>query len=484
MIDQRGLIEVFNRSAERMFGYRSDEALGHNIAMLMTTEDSSSHDEHMNRYHATGVPHIIGIGREVTALRKDGSSFPAFLSVNRIAGTEPPRFVGLLHDITLRRESLAAIRRERDRANTYLDVAQVILLALDRSGHVQMINRRGCETLGRREIDLQGQNWFEVALPATDRALAQASMQPLLQPDAAAEVYCEYHVVAADGQHRLIAWRCKMLRTAEDDSHGILCSGDDITTQRQAEENARASQLRMTHVSRLATMGEMAAGIAHELNQPLTAIANFASAAQRLAANHLRDDDDVRLALTAISQQALRAGEIIRRLRSMVQSRETRTDSADVNALVSEAFGLSQSDARLHGVQLHLRCASDLPPVPVDAIQIQQILLNLVRNSIEALEEFGSTRREVTISTRRELDKVLITVRDTGPGVPEALRSRMFDPFCTTKEAGTGLGLAISRSIAEAHRGKLQYVHEPGCGACFVLRLPIAPEISPVEVLT
>lgn len=478
IIDHRGNIEIFNRSAERLFGYRSDEIIGQNISILMTREDSGSHDDYMKRYRNTGVPHIIGIGREVAARRKDGSNFPAFLSVGRIAGSDPPRFVGFLHDITLRRESMAAIRRERDRANTYLEVAQVILLALSVDGRVQLVNRRGCETLGRREIDLLGQDWFNTALPENEREAARSTLRKLYEPGAQSEAYCEYSVINAEGERRLVAWRCIALRAANGEPQGFLCSGDDITDRRRAEEAALASQQRMTHVSRLATMGEMAAGIAHELNQPLTAIANFASAAQRLAAATMAEDDDVRLALTSISQQALRAGEIIRRLRSMVQNRETRTEPADINALVGEVLALSQSDARLHDVQIHLNLAAGLPPVPVDSIQIQQILLNLVRNAIEAIDEFGSERRDVNISTERDADAVLISVRDSGPGVPEALRSRMFDPFCTTKEAGTGLGLAISRSIAEAHRGKLQYLHEPDCGACFTLRLPAAVEVE------
>lgn len=476
IIDDRGHVQTFNRAAERLFGYSSDEVTGRNVNMLMTNRDAGSHDDYMRRYRESGVPHIIGIGREIAARRKDGSKFPAFLSVGRISGTEPPRFVGFLHDITLRHESMAAMRRERDRANTYLEVAQVILLALGVDGRVQLVNRKGCESLARREIDLLGQDWFSVALPQEERDAARATLLSLLQPDAQNEAYCEYTVLTVDGRRRLIAWRCIVLRTPTGEAQGFLCSGDDITDRRLAEASARASQQRMTHVSRLATMGEMAAGIAHELNQPLTAIANYANAAQRLAAATLAEGDDVRVALTAIAQQALRAGEIIRRLRSMVQNRETRTELADINVIVEEVLALSQSDARLHNVQVQAVLAPELPLIPVDAIQIQQVLLNLIRNAIEALDETPTERREVTLQTGRDDEFITIRVRDTGPGVQGELMTRMFEPFCTTKESGTGLGLAISRSIAEAHRGKLQFDPQTDCGACFVLRLPVASE--------
>jgi two-component system sensor kinase FixL len=247
----------------------------------------------------------------------------------------------------------------------------------------------------------------------------------------------------------------------------------DVTEATRAAEQARESQQRMTHVSRLATMGEMAAGIAHELNQPLAAIANYASAASRLTAAPDDSIEDIKLSLEQIAAQALRAGEIIRRLRSLVQNRETRREPAEVNDLVAEVVSFSQSDARLHDVQIRLEPGDDLPVLWIDRIQIQQILLNLVRNAIEAMEGVPPQSRLIAVSTECDGDTaVIIKVTDSGPGVPAALVAKIFDPFCTTKESGTGLGLAISRTIAEAHQGKLTYQRAPGGGARFILRLP------------
>ncbi len=601
LIDHRGHIETFNRSGERLFGYRAEEVVGRNVAVLMTERDRDSHDAYMHRYMNTGVPHIIGVGREVDARRKDGSVFPVFLSVGRIHDSDPPRFVGLLHDITLRREAMAAIRRERDRANMYLEMAQVILVALSADLRLQLINRKGCDTLGWREVDLLGRDWLEAAVPATQREVVRAQFARFERRGSESEVYFEHDVLAAGGGRRLIAWRCIALRDLEGQVVGYFSSGEDITTRRaieqsvertrsllneaqeignignfevhvpdtgvefwspqlhrifgldpvhdrlsleqthaavhpddvagyrtqwdaaisapgsyssdhrivtragavrhvrtiynvsagsegsvriagtmldvtaakQAEEDARVAQQRMTHVSRLATMGEMAAGIAHELNQPLAAITNYASAASRLLASG-EEPEDVKLALGQIASQALRAGEIIRRLRSLVQNRETRREPADVNDLVTEVVSFSLSDARLHDVRIRAELAPTLPELLVDRIQVQQIILNLLRNGIEALAEQPANDREIVVATALEHGgSVTISVQDNGPGVPDAVVARIFDPFCTTKETGTGLGLAISRTIAEAHQGKLVYEPRPGTkGACFVLRLP------------
>ncbi len=608
IIDNRGRIETFNRAAERLFGYRPDDVMGQNVNVLMTDRDRASHDAYMQRYENTGVPHIIGIGREVEARRRDGSTFPAFLSVGRIDGAQPPRYVGFLHDITLRRETMAAIRRERDRANTYLEVAQVILLALSTDGRVQLINRKGCEVLGRREIDLLGCDWIERVVAADWRDRVQQSLRQLAEPDAAAEVYCEYEVRGPRNTPRLIAWRCVALRDNEGGLTGFLASGEDITERRsmealaertrallneaqelarlgnfevyvpgagddffspqlyrtfgldpasevlgvqrilelihpddrarcqrewldtirepgnvvseyriittsgelrhlrsqfqstpvaggrtrlvgtlvdvtesrRAEQEAAAAQQRMAHVARLATLGEMAAAIAHELNQPLSAIANYASAAARILPQATGADadpeshEDVRSALAQISGQALRAGEVIRRLRSLVQKRDQRRETVSVNELVEEVIAFSRSDARLHDVELRTELCDTLPALHADGIQIQQVVLNLVRNSIEALSAGPSADREVVIGTRVERDSdIVIEVADNGSGIPQELIAQVFDPFCTTKETGTGLGLAISRSIAEAHRGSLAYRDNQPQGACFQLRLPL-----------
>jgi two-component system, LuxR family, sensor kinase FixL len=234
-------------------------------------------------------------------------------------------------------------------------------------------------------------------------------------------------------------------------------------------------QARMLHVSRLATIGEMAAGVAHELNQPLTAIANYAQACERLLARPPADLEECRQALREITSQAVRASEIMRRLQTLARSQEMHRTSTDLDSLIRSIMGLVSGDARAHGVSCSLQLAPELPPVTVDSVQIQHVILNLVRNGIEALDSATGPRELVIGAARAGAGEVEISVSDTGPGLDQAGAERVFDPFFSTKENGTGLGLPISNTIAKAHGGSLGYRPNTPNGAVFFVRLPHDP---------
>ena len=472
IINHRGIVEEFNRAAERLFGYAAHETVGRNVNMLMTDHDRERHDAYLERYIRTGVAHIVGVGRDVTARCKDGRSFPAFLSVGRISGSEPPRFVGFVQDLTLRVQALAAAQHERDLATSYLEAAQTVLVALDSDHRVTLMNRAGCELLNYKEDALIGADWVQVVVAPAHRAQVVQAFDSLLRDDSSQPLHLEYPIICRGGPERLVAWRCVVLRDSQSGVTSILCSGDDVTDSRRAELDARESRERLTHVSRLATMGEMASGISHELNQPLAAIANYASAATRLLASANPDLPDALEALHQISSQALRAGEIIRRLRSLVRHSITERELLSVNDVIEELRGLTQADARAHDVAVRFELAATAPLVSIDRIQIQQVLLNLLRNSIDALEEVPAGQRRVVIRTDSDAaSDVIVTVTDNGPGVPPTILDRLFMPFVTSKAAGTGLGLAISKTIVEAHGGRLEYRRVDGNGAAFVLTL-------------
>ncbi|HTW75266.1 MAG TPA: PAS domain S-box protein [Steroidobacteraceae bacterium] len=472
LIDHRGSMQVFNRAAERLFGYGAAETLGRNVSMLMTERDRDQHDGYLTRYLRTGVAHIIGLGREVQARRKDGSVFPALLSVGRI-GSDPPRFVGFIQDMTLRQQALAALERERERANRYLEAAQTMLVGLDAELHVTMINRKGCEVLGRDEAALLGTSWPETVVPAGQRARLRAELDALLQQHPRQPRDFECPVLTAEGATRQIVWRCVVIEDAQGAVGGVLCSGDDVTDSRRAEQEVREARERIMHVSRLATMGEMASGISHELNQPLAAIATYAQAGTRLLALADPDIAEVREALQQIAEQALRAGEIIRRLRSLVRNRSTSREWVDLNEVIRELEPLTRADARASDVRVVLVLDPALPRAHLDPIQMQQVVLNLLRNGIDAVQSLPSGQREVHIRTHGSpAGQLQIQVLDNGAGVPEALRAQLFTPFLTTKPHGTGLGLAISRSIVEAHRGRLEFQPNEPRGAVFTVTLP------------
>jgi len=474
IMNDRGRIIAFNSSAEVMFGYRAVDALGCNVNILMAGVDRLEHDDYLERYLAGGDARILGKGRDVRARHRDGSEFSVFLSVGRIPDTDPPQFASYFHDTSLRRKALATLEQERQLNRLYLDLAQVMLVATDRDGIVRLVNQRTTRVLGRGDADMINCSWVDSCVTPEDHVAARTVFRSLLISGGDQPQSWEYRVRARDGEDRLITWRCVALRDADGVATGSLLSGEDITDQRRAEGEAHRALERMNSVARLATMGEMAAGISHELNQPLAAIANYAQACVRILRMPAADIAEVSGALEQISGQALRAGEIIRRIRSLVRNEDVRREAQDVNELIREVHALLASDARVHDGKLALDLAPSLPLVTVDSVQIQQVLMNLVHNAFEAQGvEHDGAAFEVRIVTRLTDDgEVEVSVSDLGPGLERDAEQKIFEPFFTTKATGTGLGLGISRSIIKAHDSRLSYRANQPRGACFYFVLP------------
>jgi C4-dicarboxylate-specific signal transduction histidine kinase len=251
----------------------------------------------------------------------------------------------------------------------------------------------------------------------------------------------------------------------------------DLTSQKHAEEEALRHREQMVHASRLTTMGEMAAAMAHELNQPLSAIATYTAACQRFLGQGDAARADVLTALKEIGGQAHRAGQIIQRMRNFTRSRESLRKIVDVGALIEEIRPLAELDAKANQVCLTIRIDPDLPQVNADGVQIQQVVLNLLRNGVDAMAATPSAERLLELRAGHGPDKsVLIEISDHGHGVTEGARDQLFTPFFTTKPTGMGMGLAISRSIITAHGGKLDCTNNPGDGATFYFTLPTALE--------
>lgn len=231
------------------------------------------------------------------------------------------------------------------------------------------------------------------------------------------------------------------------------------------------------HVSRFATIGEMAAGVAHELNQPLTAISNYARACENILRSADGNRADVLEALGEIGREANRAADIIRRLRNLVRGQPSERAMADLNGVVTELAALIQGDARVHDVKLRYDLGQSLPKVVIDRVQIQHVLLSLLRNALEALEGTDAAERDIVIRTAAvDGGDVELSVADTGPGIARHIVDRLFTPFVTTKPDGTGLGLVTSQSVIRAHDGTLGYRPNAPRGACFFMRLPARPE--------
>ncbi len=364
-----------------------------------------------------------------------------------------------------------------------LDACVDAVIIIDHRGIIETFNHAACRLFGYPAADALGQN-VSMLMPQPDRSRHDGYIDQYLQSGKARVIGIGRDVIARrrDGSEFPAALAIGRIGGREPPSFvGFL---HDLSERRAQEEQRRAAQEavreareRLTHVARLSTMGEMTNGLAHEINQPLTAITVYAQAAEHFATQAAPDIEEVVGALQQISAQALRAGEIIKRLRALVRNRRVHEELLDLNAVVRELAVLAESDARVHDVRLVISLASGLPQVLGDAIQLQQVMLNLVRNAIEAVQADGSERL-VELRTARCEEGVEMSVSDRGPGLDPAIRGRLFEAFATTKPEGTGLGLAISRSIIDSHRGRLAWREHPPRGSCFYFQLPVVSEVS------
>ena len=252
----------------------------------------------------------------------------------------------------------------------------------------------------------------------------------------------------------------------------------DLSGQRAAEQRARSLELRLSQVGRFNLMGEMAAGIAHEINQPLSAIATYAQAAKRVLEREQPQMQQLIDVCKKIDDQALRAGRVLENLRKFIRKQEIRAEPIDVNQVVADVLNLIEADAHAEGIGVSTRYAQSLPAVRANAVQLQQVILNLTRNAVDAMRDAAAKDREISIATEGNANGgVKISVADHGPGVSRQLGDNVFHPFVTTKRDGLGVGLAISRTIIQSYGGSLSYCDNPEGGAIFVVELP-PPEVA------
>jgi PAS domain S-box-containing protein len=245
--------------------------------------------------------------------------------------------------------------------------------------------------------------------------------------------------------------------------------------ERGLREREQELRERLTHLTRVNMMGEMAASIAHEVNQPLAAIAAYAQGCRRLLEAGAPADPSLVEAVTQIANEALRAGDIVHRLDDLARKHRGQRVRCDINALIRDVHPLATVDARLHDLRLLLELDGSLPPIHADGVQLQQVLLNLIRNAIDAMDDTEAPERKVIVRTGlREDGNIEVTVTDHGCGLDEGSEARVFEPFFTTKETGIGMGLAISRSIVTAHGGRLWFTRNPDRGTTFSFTIPVA----------
>ena len=317
--------------------------------------------------------------------------------------------------------------------------------------------------------------WVDVVLDE-DKAVAHQAFEHVLTTGEWQTA--SYRIRTRNGDVRWIEDRMSAVFDESGNVTQLEGVARDVTEQRNAEELARQQMEQLAHVGRLTTVGELATGIAHELNQPLTAIVNTAfTCEQNLSQNEQPSTKALRKSVATISEQAFRASEIIRRLRSLVKRAPLAVSTFDVNRAIDEVVSLIRPIARQNGIALRLSLDDALPAISADEIQFQQVILNLLKNACDALQQKTAVERQIAVESHlTDTSDVMVSVSDNGPGLSGGAASQAFEAFFTTKDEGMGMGLAISRSIIETHRGRLWAENNSQGGATFRLTLPVTME--------
>jgi len=471
-IDEDGIIQVFNRSAEAMFGWQAAEVVGRNVHVLMPEPMAAEHDQYIRRYLAGGPARIIGIGRETLGRRRDGSVFPIDLSVGEFRLRGRCAFIGVIRDISERKAIEAELGERQRELQSMYEQAPVAIATLDTGGAIASSNAAFAALVAQDRTALAGTAFGE--LLAADARAGHEQALGRLRRRGQELIDLEYTLQAGAGGPREVAAHYALIEL-EQQAPLVVVHLVDRTAQIAAEREAQAHRERLAHVDRLTTMGELASGIAHEVNQPLTAIAAYARACQRLFDTGQGESPDFAEALEQIAAQATRAGEIVHRLRSFARRGEPEARPLAVAALVDTVIGLLRSDLKRAQVELELAIEDPLPPIIADAVQIQQVLVNLLRNALEAMAAAGTDAPRLQVrATADAPGSVTVSVTDNGGGIPEAVTESLFEPFSTSKPSGMGLGLAISKSIIEAHGGELWCASALPRGATFSFKLPVS----------
>jgi PAS domain S-box-containing protein len=379
----------------------------------------------------------------------------------------------LRREIASRERAEEAIRLEHEKAEGYLRVAEVILVALDPMGRVTLLNRKGYAVLGYEPGELLGRDWYAICMPAATRQATFARFQQVLSGAAEPRLYSEGELVRKDGSLRLIAWHNTLIRDRQDRITGLLASGEDITERRKAEREKAELQAQLQQAQKMESLGSLAGGVAHDMNNVLGAILGMASA-------HIETQPDgspTYRAFDTIIRAAERGGKMVKGLLSFARVSPSQEQELDLNAILREEAQLLEHTT-LARVRLELELAAGLSPIRGDAGALSHAFMNLCVNAVDAMADGGT----LTVRTGNAGDGwVEVVVTDTGAGMAPEVLERAMDPFFTTKPQGqgTGLGLSLVYSTVKAHQGQLRIESEPDRGTRVLLRFPACAGAAP-----
>jgi len=456
-----GRIAFWSRGMERLYGFAAAETAGQVAHDIL--------DARLPRPRAEIEAELLARGTwsgEITYHRRDGSpvivasQWALYRDAERVSVTE------VHSDITVLKQTERELLSREAHLKSILETVPDAMVVIDERGIIQSFSAAAERLFGLSAASVIGCN-VNVLMPSPHRESHDGYLARYMRT----------------GERRIIGVGRVVVGARKDGSTfpmelsvGEMSSGGrrfftgfirDLTERQKTEARLQELQAELVHISRLTAMGEMASALAHELNQPLSAIANYMKGSRRLIAE--RTDADsllIRDALDKAAEQSMRAGQIIRRLRDFLARGESERRMESIKKLVEEASALALVGAKEHGVRVHFAFDPEVDWVLVDKVQIQQVLLNLIRNAIEAMDH--TPRRELTVATEAAEDGfIAVTVGDTGSGIALEIREQLFQPFITTKPTGMGVGLSISRTIIEAHGGRIAVQPNPGGGTVF-----------------
>ncbi len=482
MVDGEGLIALVNAKTEQVFGYPRTELLGRPVEMLVPERFRHQHPGLRAAFSKNPAARPMGAGRDLYGRKQNGSEFPIEIGLNPIDTDEGTMVLSAIIDITERKAAESSLRESEHRSRSLAAIVESsddAIISNDPDGVVTSWNKSAERIFGFTADEMVGQSILRLAAPGHGDEMIE-----ILDRIKRGERVDHYETKRRrrDGSTVYVSLTVSPIYDIANKLVGASKVARDITASTLANAALRDSQARLQelnsellHVSRLSEMGEMASALAHELNQPLAAISNYMKGSRRLlAAGPVANASKIETALDKAAEQAIRAGQIIRRLRDFVARAESERSVESVARLMDEASALGLIGARERGVSLRFELdpADDL--VFADRVQIQQVLVNLFRNATEAMAE--ADKREIVVSNSRVAgDMIEIVVSDTGVGLTDTVLSNLFKPFYTTKDTGMGVGLSISRSIIEAHGGRMRAEGNKVGGATFRLTLPAAP---------
>jgi PAS domain S-box-containing protein len=470
IIDTEGVILRANQCVFTTTGYSQDEVISRNIKEFFTPESQHTCDCNFSGLRERGYNRA-----DIDFVRKDGSIINMECSATAVPD-EVGAFTSFLiiqRDISERLRAARELEESERRFRAIFNSTYQFIGLLDPEGTVLEGNQTALDFIGCTNADIVGKLFWETPWWTHSPQLQKRLKEGIIEAAQGKLVRFEAEHIGKEGQTAVIDFSLKPVFNEQGETVLIIPEGHDITERKHAEEEAQRMQQEFAHVMRLSTMGEMASGMAHELNQPLTALISYCGTALQLARNMPSLPEGYIDLLDRASGQAHRAGDVIRHLREFVSKGKHNKTWVVMDDLIQGVIDFIGWELHDSDIQVTFQSNSPECEVLIDKVQIEQVLVNLIRNGVEAIRQAGITGGQVDIATRVAAEgSVEVTVADNGPGIDPEMTGSLFEPYQTSKENGMGMGLSISRSIVEAHNGKLWLDEQRQQGALFHLLIP------------